>query len=352
MTGSIALDVVIGLVFVYLLYSLLATIIQEVVANVLSLRAATLEWAIKRMLDDEGKGAGNQLSRAFYGTYLIKYLAEKEGKKPSYITANNFSKAILLLLKGKGFAAGEDPSTKIRNALDAATGITLSDESGSTSVNEGDTFEFLQSLWAEAQGDIAKFQGLLEQWFNDTMERATGWYKRKTQLVLFFIGLAIAALFNVDTVDITHKLSTDPKLREQLVRQAEVYAKEHATLKAELDQLKKSNTDSSKLKNAEASYEAFVDKNKVLVDKAQQVVTNDIANVNKVLALGWSQQGHTPWYSHIIGWLLTALAISLGAPFWFDLLNKLMKLRGSVQTVSSNSQESQTQKAGEPKRVG
>jgi len=38
----------------------------------------------------------------------------------------------------------------------------------------------------------------------------------------------------------------------------------------------------------------------------------------------------------ILGWLITALAISLGAPFWFDLLNKLMTLRGSIKTKDAS----------------
>ena len=166
------------------------------------------------------------------------------------------------------------------------------------------------------------------------MERATGWYKRRTQVILFVIGLFVAIFFNVDTVDIIHKLSSDPKLREQLVQQASAYTKEHATLKQELDNLIKSGAKGDTLTDAKARYDEFEKQNSLLVTKASDMVKTDIANVNHVLALGWSKEDCNHWYTHIIGWLLTALALSLGAPFWFDLLNKLMKLRSSVSAES------------------
>jgi hypothetical protein len=53
MFNSVALDVVIGLIFIYLLYSLLATVISEMIASVLGLRARNLKVAINRMLNDE-----------------------------------------------------------------------------------------------------------------------------------------------------------------------------------------------------------------------------------------------------------------------------------------------------------
>src|SRR5690348_16391402 len=52
------------------------------------------------------------------------------------------------------------------------------------------------------------------------MERATGWYKRYTRMLLFFIGLVIAIVFNVDVIAIHRVLSKDKNAREQLVQLA------------------------------------------------------------------------------------------------------------------------------------
>ena len=65
----------------------------------------------------------------------------------------------------------------------------------------------------------------IEAWFNSTMDRVSGWYKRRTQIILFAVGLAMAATLNIDTVDICNHLVSDPSLRSSLVATAQEYAK-------------------------------------------------------------------------------------------------------------------------------
>src|SRR6187402_1171033 len=124
MFNNAALDVVIGLVFIYLLYSLLGTLLQEIVAANIGLRGFVLRMAIRRMLDDDvivGKfekklstakaskaaapnnAAPNnskalKLSEAFYGYPLIKYLRPNSfwlRKLPAYVSNEAFSKAMI-----------------------------------------------------------------------------------------------------------------------------------------------------------------------------------------------------------------------------------------------------------------
>ena len=71
------------------------------------------------------------------------------------------------------------------------------------------------------------------------------------------------------------------------------------------------------------------------------------------MPLGWDSAPGRPdarWYSSwhgrlekSVGWLMTALAITLGAPFWFDLLQKFMSLRTSGNKPTALSEESRTQ---------
>ena len=58
------------------------------------------------------------------------------------------------------------------------------------------------------------------QWFNDTMDRTNGWYKRKLQLILFWLGFIIAVAFNVDSIKMAQQLSHDKDVRTQLVQMA------------------------------------------------------------------------------------------------------------------------------------
>src|SRR5437867_10413895 len=78
LTGSAALDVVIGLAFVYLLFSLLCSAVQEGIAGIFDLRARNLEAALKRLLEDGTAGAtGTDVPPAGAGGRDLQGLAEK-----------------------------------------------------------------------------------------------------------------------------------------------------------------------------------------------------------------------------------------------------------------------------------
>ncbi len=358
MFNSSVLDVVIGLVFIYLLYSLLATIIQEIVATKLSYRAKFLEKAIMRMLEDyephksmlpririnrmtNHKRDAMKFSHLFYDHPLIKFLGEDPSlKKPSYINHAVFSKVMIDLLRGHQATAGENHAALVNKAL--SEGQTAW---GDVPVTIGkQTHSFLQSLWADSQGDLEKFRSLLENWFDETMDRVTGWYKKYIQFVLLVIGFVIAMVFNVDTIEIAGKLQKDPKLREQMVQQADAFLKVHPNLKEKLaaeNKITLSNADSiSKANKNIATDSALLKKQDILMARMDSLLKEDLTKVNGLLGTGinsFQPKSFGAFLLAVLGWIITALAISLGAPFWFDLLNKLMKLKSSISTGSSNS---------------
>jgi hypothetical protein len=219
MFGSTTLDIVIGLVFIFLLYSLLATIIQEIVATWMGMRAKTLEKAIIRMLNDgrteikiEGKwwerilkwfGSGiyrtwerfrsylfmikpgsykGTLADKFYKQPSIKFLAEDAWhSKPDYMGAKNFSKALIDLLRGEDIKPGDDIAAKIKSLLFPET---EEDKERLKKLNiEGETLNQLKAYLVDANNDMEKFKEYIEGWFDETMKRATGWYKRYVQIV-------------------------------------------------------------------------------------------------------------------------------------------------------------------------
>jgi hypothetical protein len=370
MFDSLVLDVVIGLIFIYLLYSLLVTIIQEILATHFSFRAKILERAIFRMLEDGNKIKSSLVSTIllfkklssndkadtpsslFYKHPLIKYLSENKYKsKPSYISKKTFAKVMLDLLRGENVRPEDDLKPVIQKALD--------DEKtnwGNVEI-DAQTLSYLKSIWVDAKGDIESFKTLLEDWFDETMDRATGWYKKHTQVVLFFVGMTMAVFFNVDTLKIIDKLEKDPKLREQMVQQAAAFIEAHPDLEMQLQQMKSDNTDKvqmvtdenqkqdSLLKlnaNSEQEYKHLIAKRDSLIDFASKLVNEDIEKVKNVLGLGvgsFKWEGFGSFILSLIGWILTALALSLGAPFWFDLLNKMMKLRSSVTNAATPAKE-------------
>jgi len=392
MFNSGVLDVVIGLVFIYLLYSLLATIIQEIISSLFSFRAKVLERAVVRMLEDEThrksriRGALSLFKKSghggekgtpsweFYDHPLIKFLGEnKRSCKPSYINRETFSKVLLDLMRGDGVRPGDDIRPLVQKALDESRMIT-----GNAPIGP-ETLRYLRSIWTDAQGDVEKFREYLENWFDETMDRASGWYKKNVQFILFFIGLTMAVIFNVDTIRIVSKLEKDPKLREQLVQQADAFVKanpdldrqilaqeqELEALNAQLGQGNLPPAAADSLKNiAEgdsltlARYkqmEALRDK---LMVQADSLINNDIGKANDILGLGLNNLDCARWdwgcfFKSLLGWIITALALSLGAPFWFDMLNKLMKVRSSIPSGSQDEkQKQQASQTPKVKRVG
>jgi len=378
MFNSVVLDVVISLVFIYLLYSLLVTTIQEIIATRFGFRAKILQRAVFRMLEDENKfasrfmsivylfkksgngGSKNSASYEFYEHPLIKFLGEggRHGK-PSYISKETFAKVIIDLLRGSDVKPGDDIKSLIQKSLDENK-----TKWGDAKINE-QTISYLNSIWADAEGDTAKFKRHLETWFTETMDRASGWYKKHTQFILFFVGLAIAIVFNVDTIKIVDKLEKDPKLREQIVQQADVFVTAHPNLdkeiahqKAQIDtltaqiareNLPKTGVDSLENMKQDASLslaqsETLKATTDTLLQHATSLIKNDINDIHHSLGLEWETYDcksslFVCILKSFFGWIITALALSLGAPFWFDLLNKMMKLRGAVATPTSDDRE-------------
>lgn len=344
MTGSVALDVVIGLAFMYLLYSLFATIIMEIITSWLGLRARNLKYSLKRMLiDDEYMldkpymrnkivaviwgfiltikdliGIGNvenkkgNLLNAFYNQPSIKYLGNGGVfSKPSYLTAANFSKALLDSLKQD--QVGQTLLSQIQNGIN--------------SIKSEDTKQHIQSLLEDANNDLQKFKLLLENWFEDTQERSMGWFRRNNKVWLLLIGLLMAISFDASTLKMARKLSYDENAREQLVRIASSYVENNKQLPTRKDTL--AYEDNLEILNAQKK------EIQEQLNEAHSILGSNTVDINITWKpSSWIKAFCTFWcilISDFWGYFLTALAISLGAPFWFDLLNKLVKLRGSVQ---------------------
>jgi len=239
MFNNVALDVFIGLVLVFLLYSLLVTILGEILATWMGLRSRILRVSIEKMLNDgynHGSGFFSFLQRyflkefpdfkesfagRFYEYPAIKYLSNKAGEqttffsqtKPSYLTAEIFADTLIQLIKDKGIG-----NTDMEKA-----GYSL--KYNAHHIQQA-TLKHLNDMFVNSSGEIVVFKDKLKHWYNETQDRATGWYKRKLQLILFWLGFVIAVIFNVDTLRIARILSKDKEARNQLVEMGVQLAKD------------------------------------------------------------------------------------------------------------------------------
>ena len=182
-----------------------------------------------------------------------------------------------------------------------------------------------------AQGDLNKAQANIEAWFNSGMDRVSGWYKRKTQWILFWIGLALAVGLNINTLTIADHLYRNETDRTELA-----------------DRARRSGQPSASATVAVASTPAQTDPAPA-GNSQQQAMPNAGQAVDEFekmsLPIGWSNWSrpkNARWYSWIIlafGWLLTAFAASMGAPFWFDMLNKVTVIRSTVKPHEKSPEE-------------
>jgi hypothetical protein len=286
------IEVVLGLSFLFFVLSILASAVNEGIAGIFRLRARTLEQGIVNLVTgakrDEDE-AGLAIVRHLYEHSVINGYGSGVNK-PSYLSSRSFRNALFdvtKLLEATEKPAGDPlPVDEVRQRVEASLKAIQSENLRKT----------LTTIWHAVERDATEFRAGVERWFDRGMERVSGWYKRRTQLILFVVGLVLAAGLNADTVRATNRLWTDDGVRQALVAQADS------------------------------------DQEEVGAEIVERL--EDIG-----LPLGWGDSSRPDeageWVAAVVGWLVTAIAVSFGAPFWFDLLNKFANLRNAGRKPAS-----------------
>ena len=213
-SGIAALDVLIGLFFLYFLLSIVCSSINEALAAALNMRASYLERGIRTLVSREGN------VKAFYSHWRVRALIKPPGRifkgprKPSYIPSRTF--ALTLLDTFAPPADGADNDDLIARAEHALGAADESESKRPTEIVRG----LLRDALAEARGDRDKFRAAIERSFDDVMDRASGWYKRRVQLILFVLALALVCVMNADSAALAQRLWKDDALRAAVVSQA------------------------------------------------------------------------------------------------------------------------------------
>lgn len=309
MFGSSILEVAIGLVFVYLLLSLVCTAANELIAALMTWRATNLEQGIRNLLNDP---SGNALAKVFYEHPLIKGLYRDEKRKPSYIPSRTFALTLMDIAlpadhprpKTVGEIRQALADTKTLNPQVQKALLVLIDEAG----NNLD----------KTVTDLNKVYENFEIWFNHSMDRVAGWYKRKTQALTFGLAILFTLVLNIDTISISKSLSNDSALRASVIAAAQEATKQPPILISAAQPAPPGT-------NPEAAYQKLREQ----IDEIQQLgipVGWDISfpdnNSSETEVFWW-------WLTKFFGLLLTAGAASMGAPFWFDILNKIITIRSA-----------------------
>jgi hypothetical protein len=355
---STALDIAIAIAFLYMLLALIVTTVQELIASVLNLRARSLYNAIEGMFKDgtadgtikvktETGTVSRKLVDAVYHHPLIKNLyratvgdAIRKQELPSYIPSEAFARAFLDVLRGdttvsaaigldKVLTEARRTIAKIENNRELTRVLTL-------------LLDDLDAGALSADAFAAGTSKRIETWFNDRMARATGWYKRRAQAWALCLALAATLLCNADSIRYVQELWNDAALRDAAVASAQAYRNGGA----DAPELPSGTTvqlghlvvrQVTDLESLHLPIGWTWEAKSALPCVRGKV---DAAGTVSCQALSWGA-----WGLVMIGWVLTALAVSLGANFWFDVLSKVLNLRGAGARVSSTN-GSVTEKQG------
>lgn len=282
MFNSTVLEVAVGLVFCYAGLALLVSSMTEIIASVLKLRARSLLGGVKDMLNDP---QCTGLALAVYNHALVNprssgAATDQKGlarNLPSYIASRNFAAAVIEALQ---------PMPGQYAALGARI----------EQVPDPQMRALLQGMYARSNGQVAQLQTQLANWFDDGMDRVAGGYKRRAQLITFLIALALAGLFGIDSVYLFKSLWVHPSLAASLGA---------ADSKASMDLV------------------------------LSQMQTLPIGWIDRTIA------SSTDRSLAAFGVLITASSALFGAPFWFDLLQRVIQLRGSGTRPAKNEPQQQ-----------
>lgn len=320
-------EVAIGLTFMYLLISLVVTWINEWIAYALNLRGESLKLAIQNLffkdpaefLKDpeaylEEHPDYEPFIEKFYGHAVIKALGKEKvdettgntevARKPSYIPPSTVASIVIDVLFDEDYAdkKGEDLKALIEM------------------IPHSDTRDAFLAFYRAGAQSMDDLRDRIESWFNVTMDRLGGWYKRKAHMLSFVVGLVLALALNVDTFVVAQALWREPTLRTSVAQHVEAYS---AQFQPPGEVSSPGDIPIDDIQEALTTLEwpigwtTYAPKTKEMKSAAQEAGRDETLAV----AVGWFLKG--------AGWLATGLAVSQGAPFWFDLLNKITNIRAS-----------------------
>jgi|JI10StandDraft_1071094.scaffolds.fasta_scaffold350859_2 hypothetical protein len=320
------LETAIGLAFIYLLLSMLCSGINEWLASRLGRRGKCLRAGLLQIVPDRWT-----YLRVLAHPAVASLYRDMNGRirHPAYIPSTTFATALIDVIKTmageikgrQAGGAGAAPPAGVTPEIDLREAARLCAEHG---FPVGRSVEAIIDRVSLA--DSAAARTAIAGWYDGAMERVSGWYKRTARFQLFLIGLATAAALNVDTLAIGTQLLHADTLRAVLVEDATraVQGGPPPTPGAPVTEVE--------LRAQAAQLVAYRDHGLKIgyacLDPAK--IADPSVGLSTQLKACWKDRnGVGLTLYQVLGWLITAFAVSQGAPFWFDLVNRLVSIRGA-----------------------
>jgi hypothetical protein len=169
----------------------------------------------------------------------------------------------------------------------------------------------LGSFGATVERATTQAYDRFQRWFGSGQDRAEQWFQIHVRMVTIVAAILVSVFLQLDTVEIYDKLRHEPKLVQALVKSAPSTLEQGAAVQGQVD--------------AGARDKAFA-------DLKERIDSTGF----ELLPKGWFARWPSEklwWVNHLFGLALSAGLLTLGAPFWFNLLKNLTNLRPAVATL-------------------
>lgn len=291
---------------------------------------------------------------------------------PAYLDAQLFATVVLDLASGQG-ALGTIPND--RASWEATIKANIAEIIGDDNDLEDHLLALLRQIPASTPDTAAALKAAVVKWYEEAMQRASGTYRRQTQKSLLVVGLVLALGLNVDAVRMAQVLYLNPQLRSDVAAQATAVAQDptpdaapapasNAAPAAPSTTAPKETpannpagtaapaTASAATPTPSPAATATATNQKTPREQLRESAAQlrDLAKIG--FPLGWQSPARdgflfqnaktgkltfASWLAKILGLAASTLAVCLGAPFWFDVMSRLVKLRSSAGADAEKS---------------
>ena len=389
-----SIGILIAMVLVFALLSVLVSTLVEWINNVRKTRGKMLRRSILQMLNDP--------LNLQYGYLILKHpmihvMNNQSEKRPfQYLASDVFANALVDVI-GRQAELGVPIKKNKHDEFSAKEDITVFStmqmfENGLGQMNNSPFKDMLLSFYSKSGGEYEALKVILENWFDNYMDRTTGWYKRNLHTKFIIVGMLVAFSLNVDSVHLFKVISMDENLRNNLVAVAEGVTQDYSQLDKEeqispskqmevlnlnIQELSKNENDSSY-----SSLQPLLQGTQMLIKNmsdSDSLRKSQIKRVNEILVLsdqlgipmGWNlEEVPLSWFFanekpavapvnklglylyernysksagsiilYFLGTILTGFLLSFGAPFWFDILIKFVNIRKAGTKPASTTKD-------------
>ncbi len=333
------LDLIIGITFVYFLLSLLCVSLQEIKARWREERSENLK---KWIYDTFNNGSEKKLGEKLWNNIIIDGLTQ-EGKSSSYIPKEVFVSALFDEIHYSSEDKVERENEKRENEKKEMAGEGTDEllkepfdfQSISQSIAKSELLpkrirRVLLQIHSESYGSLESFRERLERWFEQAMDRNAGTFKKNAQKSVLIFSFIVTIALNVDSIKLIRYFYDNPEETAKVADAAEKMINNPET--------------AARLKTNDSSS----------VKQLLKAIEADMMDLKKLkLPIGWEDEkwenflcSTKGWENiSILGWLITAFSVSLGAPFWYDILNKLVDLRSAGKKPTDNQDKNNDSKS-------